>query len=199
MLGRILWEAFPGTRETGLGQLYFKTMESRETIRSETESIVFKGRWMAYRLFPLGDGLGVVFRDTTDRKIAEEQRDLLIKELEHRVKNTLAIVQSIAAQTFRLGGVDPAVQRAFEARLITLGNVHGMLTQQSWDSADLHDIVCVGAARARRAGSPALHDRRAGVAAQPAKRGRALDGGARALPPTRSSTARSPPRPAMWT
>ncbi len=96
---------------------------------------------MAYRLFPLGDGLGVVFRDTTDRKIAEEQRDLLIKELEHRVKNTLAIVQSIAAQTFRLGGVDPAVQRVFEARLITLGNVHGVLTQQSWDSAELHDIV----------------------------------------------------------
>ena len=141
VLGRILWDAFPGTRETGLAQMYFKAMESRETIRSETESIVFKGRWMAYRLFPLGDGLGVVFRDTTDRKIAEEQRDLLIKELEHRVKNTLAIVQSIAAQTFRLGGVDPAVQRVFEDRLITLSNVHGILTQQSWDSAELHDIV----------------------------------------------------------
>jgi two-component sensor histidine kinase len=141
VLGRILWETFPGTRETGLGRLYFKTMASRETIRSETESIVFKGRWMAYRLFPLGDGIGVVFRDTTDRRIAEEQRDLLIKELEHRVKNTLAIVQSIAAQTFRHKSVDPALQRTFEGRLITLSNVHGMLTQQSWDSAELHDII----------------------------------------------------------
>lgn len=141
VLGRNLWEAFPGTRETGLGHLYFKTMASRETIRSETESIVFKGRWMAYRLFPLGDGLGVVFRDTTDRRIAEEQRDLLIKELEHRVKNTLTIVQSIAAQTFRHSGVDPSVQRAFEGRLITLSNVHSVLTQQSWDSAELHDVV----------------------------------------------------------
>ena len=85
--------------------------------------------------------MGVVFRDFTDRKRAEEQRDLLVKELEHRVKNTLSIVQSIAAQTFRSSGVDPAVQRAFEARLITLSNVHGVLTQSNWDSAELHDVV----------------------------------------------------------
>ena len=141
VIGRILWEAFPGTRNTALARLFHKVMASRETIRSETESIVLKGRWMAYRLFPLGDGLGVVFRDTTDRRVAEEQRDLLIKELEHRVKNTLTIVQSIAAQTFRHGNVDPAVQRAFEGRLITLGNVQAVLTQQNWDSAELHEVV----------------------------------------------------------
>ena len=91
---------------------------------------------------PLGDGMGVVFRDFTDRKRAEEQRDLLVKELEHRVKNTLPIVQSIAAKsTFRSSGVDPSVQRAFEARLITLSNVHGGLTQRCRDSVELHDVV----------------------------------------------------------
>ena len=131
----------PGSRETGLGQLFHKVMASRETIRSETESVIFGGRWLSYRLFPLGDGMGVVFRDITDRKSAEEQRDLLVKELEHRVKNTLSLVQSIAAQTFRNSGVDASVQRAFEARLITLSNVHGVLTQRGWDSADLHDVV----------------------------------------------------------
>jgi two-component sensor histidine kinase len=141
VIGRVLWEAFPHTRNTGLAKLFHKVMASRETIRSETESIVVKGRWMAYRLFPLGDGLGVVFRDTTDRHVAEVQRDLLVKELEHRVKNTLTIVQSIAAQTFRHSNVDPAVQRAFEGRLITLSNVHAVLTQHSWDSAELHEVV----------------------------------------------------------
>jgi PAS domain S-box-containing protein len=141
LLGRILWEAFPGARETALGQLFLKTMASRETIRSETESVIFAGRWLAYRLFPLGDGIGIVFRDITDRRRAEEQRDLLINELDHRVKNTLATVQSIASQTFRNSGLDPAVQRAFEGRLITLSNVHGILTQRSWDSADLHEVV----------------------------------------------------------
>ena len=141
MLGRILWDALPGARETALGQIFHKVMASRETIRSETESVIFGGRFLSYRLFPLGDGMGVVFRDITDRKRAEEQRDLLVKELEHRVKNTLSLVQSIAAQSFRNSGVDPAVQRAFEARLITLSNVHGVLTQRGWDSADLHDVV----------------------------------------------------------
>jgi signal transduction histidine kinase len=130
VLGRVLWDAFPGTRDTGLARLFHRVMASRETIRSETESIVVKGRWMAYRLFPLGDGLGVVFRDTTDRRIAEEQRDLLIKEMEHRVKNTLTTVQSIASQSFRAAGIAPEALRAFDARLIALGNVHGVLTQQ---------------------------------------------------------------------
>ena len=110
MLGRVLWEALPGARETDLAAALHKVMASRETIRSETESVVFPGRWLAYRLFPLGDGMGVVFRDITDRKRAEPQRDLLTSELHHRVKNTLAIVQSLAAQTFRHEGVEPSVQ-----------------------------------------------------------------------------------------
>ena len=141
VLGHKLWDLFPGARETALGTLFTKTMESRETIRSETESVIFGSRWLSYRLFPLGDGMGVVFRDMTDRKRAEEQRDLLINELEHRVKNTLTTVQSIASQSFRAAGIAPEALRAFDARLIALGNVHGVLTKQSWDAADLHDVV----------------------------------------------------------
>jgi PAS domain S-box-containing protein len=79
--------------------------------------------------------------DVTERREADARQKLLLDELNHRVKNTLATVQSIAAQTFRNTGIDPAVQRVFEGRLITLSNVHGILTQQSWDSADLHDVV----------------------------------------------------------
>lgn len=141
MLGRKLWELFPGARDTALGKLFVKTMETRETIRSETESVIFGERWLTYRLFPLGDGMGIVFRDMTDRKRAEEQRDLLIKELEHRVKNTLTTVQSIASQSFRAAGIGPEVLRAFDARLIALGNAHGVLTAQHWAAADLHDVV----------------------------------------------------------
>ena len=141
VIGCNLWETFPRARETGLGQLFERTMQSRQAIRSETESVVFRGRWLAYRLFPLGDGIGVVFRDITDRRSAEAQRDLLIKELEHRIKNTLTMVQSIADQTFRNSGLDPSIQRTFAARLVSLSNVHAVLTQRSWDSADLHELV----------------------------------------------------------
>lgn len=80
VLGRILWETFPGARETPLGQLFLDTMARRETVKSETQSVVVDRRWLAYRLFPLGDGMGVVFRDITDQKRAESQRDLLIRE-----------------------------------------------------------------------------------------------------------------------
>jgi two-component sensor histidine kinase len=141
MLGRVLWEVFPRARETGLGRLFLRTMQSRETVRSETESVIFGGRALAYRLFPLGDGIGVVFRDITDRRNAEAQRDLLVKELEHRIKNTLATVLSIADQTFRNSGLDPSAQKAFAARLVSLSNVHSVLTQRSWDSGDLHEVI----------------------------------------------------------
>ena len=141
VLGRNLWETFPRTRETGLGQLFVRTMQNRESVRSETESVIFRGHWLAYRLFPLGDGIGVVFRDITDRRSAEAQRDLLIEELEHRIKNTLTMVQSIADQTFRNSGLDPSVQQVFSARLVSLGNAHAVLTQRSWDSADLNEII----------------------------------------------------------
>lgn len=141
VIGCNLWETFPRARDTGLGQLFLRTMDSRETIRSETESVVFAGRWLAYRLFPLGDGIGVVFRDITDRRSAEAQRDLLVQELEHRIKNTLTLVQSISEQTFRNSGVDSAKLQAFSARLVSLSNVHSVLTQRSWDSADLHEVI----------------------------------------------------------
>ena len=140
-LGRGLWDLLPGALDTDLGRLFAKTMAARATIKSETPSVVFPGRWLAYRLFPLGDGMGVVFRDVTALKNAEEHRDLLLNELNHRVKNTLAIVQALAAQTFRHSGVDRSAQRTFEARLLNLSEVHNVLTDQNWDSAELHDVV----------------------------------------------------------
>jgi PAS domain S-box-containing protein len=141
IVGRVLWETFPGARETPLGQLFLETMANRQPIRSETPSVVIGGRWLAYRLFPLGDGMGVVFNDITDRKKAEEQRDLLIRELHHRVNNTLATVQAIASQTFRNSGADPKVRDTFEARLLTLSKVHTALTHENWDNVSLHGLL----------------------------------------------------------
>jgi two-component sensor histidine kinase len=55
------------------------------------------------------------------------------------VKNTLALVQAVAAQTLK--EIDPATRRAFEARLVALGAAQNALTAKDWASADLHDIV----------------------------------------------------------
>ena len=75
------------------------------------------------------------------RQAAEAQRLLLLNELNHRVKNTLAVVQGIARQTFRdADDVRPALD-AFEARLTALSRAHNLLTDASWTAADLRDIV----------------------------------------------------------
>lgn len=78
--------------------------------------------------------------DITERKCAEEQRALLIHELNHRVKNTLSTVQSIAAQTMR--GEDPRQALvAFESRLLALSKTHDALTRNSWQDAPLRQLL----------------------------------------------------------
>jgi PAS domain S-box-containing protein len=79
--------------------------------------------------------------DITARKTAEERQRLLLDELNHRVKNTLATVQSIASQTRRHSSAGPAFEAAFLARLGALARVHDLLSQAAWEGASLADVV----------------------------------------------------------
>ncbi|MBB4039820.1 two-component sensor histidine kinase [Microvirga flocculans] len=72
---------------------------------------------------------------------ALRDKDLLIGELNHRVKNTLATVQSIASQTLRTAPTVDHASTAIEGRLLALSKVHDVLTVQSWASVDLREIV----------------------------------------------------------
>ncbi len=84
---------------------------------------------------------GVAF-DITERKLWEERQRLLINELNHRVKNTLATVQSIAAQTFRDVHEDSRPKlKAFEERLFALARAHDVLTRENWEGAELREII----------------------------------------------------------
>jgi PAS domain S-box-containing protein len=84
-------------------------------------------------------GASKIARDITERKRAQDQQKLLLGEIMHRVKNTLATVQAIAAQTMRRA---PAEERdAFTARLHALGKAHDLLTSDSWDRAPVRVIV----------------------------------------------------------
>ena len=84
-------------------------------------------------------GASKIARDISERKREEERRRLLINELNHRVKNTLASVQSICAQTFRGESADS--RREFEKRLIALSRAHEILTRESWEGADLRELA----------------------------------------------------------
>jgi PAS domain S-box-containing protein len=76
--------------------------------------------------------------DLTEQKRADAQQKSLIDELNHRVKNTLSTIQSLAAQTMRDKDGD---DREFERRLLALSRVHDQLTRQAWEWADFAAIV----------------------------------------------------------
>ncbi len=80
-------------------------------------------------------------RDVTGEVRSESHRQLLVNELNHRVKNTLATIQSIASQSLRNAGVDPAVRRAFEGRLMAIAATHNVLTDENWSAASLRQII----------------------------------------------------------
>jgi PAS domain S-box-containing protein len=110
-----------------------------------------KVRWLSARIQIVFEGEGdareassgmLALQDITARKEAEAHRVLLVNELNHRVKNTLATVHSIAAQSFR--DADPAIRpqlAAFEERLHALARIHEILTRSHWEGADLGEVA----------------------------------------------------------
>lgn len=86
-------------------------------------------------------GVFVQGHDVTDVVLAAERQKLMIDELNHRVKNTLATVQSIAMQTARTHEDPRSFAEAFEARLMALSHTHDLLTKSHWEGADLRSVL----------------------------------------------------------
>jgi PAS domain S-box-containing protein len=82
-----------------------------------------------------------ISRDISERKRAEKRHNLLLEELNHRVKNMLATVQSIAIHSFR-DGLDVEVSRRnFAGRLVALAKAHELLSRASWSGVKLRDLL----------------------------------------------------------
>jgi two-component system CheB/CheR fusion protein len=82
--------------------------------------------------------LGMV--DLTERKRGERERELLARELNHRVKNTLAVVQALAMQTDHSRSVEE-YRHTFLGRLSALARAHSLLLDAEWRGADLGELV----------------------------------------------------------
>ena len=107
----------------------------------------FRGRLLRSRSGKPLKIAGVLI-DVTDRHIAlsaletsQHRQRLLLNELNHRVKNTLATIQSIAALTARRTSTTEEFMILFEARLIALSDTHNLLTANGWERARLRDLV----------------------------------------------------------
>ena len=86
-------------------------------------------------------GCILTLTEITDRKRAETQQTMLIAELNHRVKNILAIVQSVAWQTLSANQSPSEFKRAFDGRLRAISLAHDILTQGRWGQVDFGQLV----------------------------------------------------------
>ena len=86
-------------------------------------------------------GIFVQGHDVTDNVLAAQRQKLMIDELNHRVKNTLATVQSIAMQTARSHEDPRTFAAGFQSRLMALSHTHDLLTRSHWEGADLAEIL----------------------------------------------------------
>jgi two-component sensor histidine kinase len=155
VVGRTLADALPEVREQGFAELLLGVMRDGVAYLGEAMSVLLQRapdatleeRFVDFIYQPIldaeGQAIGVFVQgsDVTDRVQGDRQQKLLLDELNHRVKNTLATVQAIADQTLR-ANADPATfRRDFEARLLALSSTHDLLTATSWRSAELHDVA----------------------------------------------------------
>lgn len=86
-------------------------------------------------------GVFVQGHDVTDTVQAAERQKLMIDELNHRVKNTLATVQSIAMQTARSHEDPRSFAETFQSRILSLSHTHDLLTRSHWEGADLREVL----------------------------------------------------------
>ncbi|WP_170065954.1 PAS domain S-box protein [Novosphingobium guangzhouense] len=110
-------------------------------------------RWVECKGRMVVDAAGHPYRfsgtsvDVTARKAAEQQKQLLMQEMSHRVKNSFTMVQSLASQTLR--GIDSEVRETLLSRIVALGQANDSLLQTSWTatqmSALLQRILWLGA------------------------------------------------------
>jgi two-component system, chemotaxis family, CheB/CheR fusion protein len=85
--------------------------------------------------------LVATYQDVTDRKAWEKRQRLLLSELSHRVKNTLAVVQSMARQTFRRAKDQKQALASFEGRLGALSSAHDLLVSSDWQGAQIEALI----------------------------------------------------------
>jgi PAS domain S-box-containing protein len=132
-IGRMMMEAIASRSPVAVKGRYLNAKQQYRVLETQARP----------RFSSTGEFLGMigVNVDITERDEAERARELLVAELNHRVKNTLSVVQGIAHQTFRSSSNPIEARKAFEGRLVALAHAHNLLTQANWENASLQDLA----------------------------------------------------------
>ncbi len=143
LVGQGFYEFLDGVFATG------EPYEGRESVAQlqRTPDGPLEAVYLNFIYQPIRDDAGAVVgifvqgHEITENVLAAQRQKLMIDELNHRVKNTLATVQSIAIQTAR-SNTDPAsFAETFQSRIMALSHTHNLLTQSHWEGADLRAIL----------------------------------------------------------
>lgn len=155
LVGWTVKEALPELSDQGYLEMLQEVFETGRPIRKSSEPILLnrcegddlEERFVDFVYQPIRDDSGVVTNifvqgsDVTERVLGEKRQQLLINELNHRVKNTLASIQSVVSQTLRGAHSKEDSSRAITDRILALSRAHNVLTAENWDSADLRSMV----------------------------------------------------------
>lgn len=154
IIGRSVAEALPEVVEQGFTDLLDRVRSDGKPYLGDRERLLLRSegseglsrRYLTFIYQPIFDdgevtAIFVQGHDVTDEVEASEAQSLLINELNHRVKNTLSIVQGLAAQSFRKLEGAPDALATFDARLNALAAAHSLLTERSWEAARIEDTI----------------------------------------------------------
>ncbi|WP_165937748.1 PAS domain-containing protein [Methylobacterium segetis] len=140
LIGQVIWDVFDRAPDSEIRRAHLRAsvLGSAQRLEYFSEAL---GGWVESSIYPGPTGLSVFFRDITERHRNEERRQLMVNELNHRVKNSLAVVQGIASQTLRAARDLDQARSDLTARLVALARAHDLLTSESWEGADLAEVV----------------------------------------------------------
>jgi PAS domain S-box-containing protein len=117
---------------------------SLESVRRRKNGTLIDVSIMASRMTDTSGrvlGVSAIFRDITQRKRMQDRQALLIRELHHRVKNTLATVQALLGASARSTRSVDEFYHSFAGRIASLANTHNLLTEDYWQRASLHEML----------------------------------------------------------
>ena len=155
VIGQPVDQALPEVIEQGFVDLLDRVYREGHVHSAEGARVMLENEagqpaqetFLDFSYNPIRDGAGnitgvfVQGMDRTEGVRAARRQRLLIDELNHRVKNTLATVQSIASQTFRSTQDFAQARRSLEARIMALSNAHTMLSDRHWHDTEIGILV----------------------------------------------------------
>ncbi|WP_068876253.1 MULTISPECIES: HWE histidine kinase domain-containing protein [unclassified Phenylobacterium] len=154
LIGRPARDGVADIYDQGYGEILDQVRRTGEAFVGSEMSLVTHQdsveplhKYVDFVFQPLIDEAGEVFgiflqgQEVTERVNAARTQNLLVRELRHRVKNTLATVRAIATRTARTAETPESFIKALETRLIALSTAHELLTQGRWERVPLRDLV----------------------------------------------------------